>query len=395
MKKIFAFLMMFISFVTTNGQIMTTYYGDNEPCDSIIESFLNVVKSSDSQSNKIYIPKVNVNQLLREDKEKDGMAVPYRFGKGIEQNITLNDGNWVKMGDGYLWFLTFEADSALSLNFIFKDFHLPDDGKLYIVNHNSTIVYGPVTSKTIGNERHFLTDVIPDSRVTILLYEPFLSRGISTLTINKTVYGYRHAMISQHSGVVKSSESCNNDIACFPEYQHEAEAVAWVLHANGTSQFSGSLVMSTDMEYKPLFLTAFHCLDINEDGLLSETEKAYTQYFMFKFNYRKAFCEGSNVTSGYSYNGSTFKAAYFPSDFALLEMNQTIPSNNQFSWLGWDRTGSVPSSGTCIHHPAGDVMKISFDYNIFSSFTWNEENDHWTSFFDDGVVQHGSSGAPL
>ena len=396
MRKELAIILMFVNLSSANSQITTTYYDDSALRDSVVESFLKVIHSSVVQSKKIIIPKLDVSQLLREDKGKEGLAVPYRFGKGIDQNLTLNDGNWVEMDDGRLWSLAFEADSAQSLNFIFKDFHLPDEGKLYIVNHNGTVVYGPVTPNTINNEGHFLTDVIPDSKVTVLLYEPSFSRGLSSLTISKTVYGYRAAMVDQNDGLIRSSESCNNDIACFPEFQKEAKAVAKVLDSNGESCFSGSLMMSTNMDYKGYFLTAFHCIDINGDGILSVAEKANTQNWMFKFNYRKTSCEGNNVTSGYSYNGSTFRAAYYPTDFALVEINQTIPQNGLYSWLGWDRTGNVPSSGTCIHHPSGDVMKISIDDDPLSSSTFaGYSNNHWTTNFDDGVVEHGSSGSPL
>lgn len=395
MKRLLSIMSMLACLISVNGQIRTAYYSNSECGDSMINIFMKKIESHVVPSKKITIPSAIVSKLLQEDVERDGTDVPFRFGKAIEQNLTLNDGNWVDVDNGRLWSLSIEADSALSLNFIFKDFYLADESELYIVNHDNSIVYGPVTSCTIGNGNHFLTDVIPDSKVTILLYEPSSARSLSTLTIDKTVYGYRSSVINRNGGLVNSSGSCNNDITCFPEYMQESQAVALVLLSNGEEHCSGSLVMSTDMMYKPYFLTAFHCVDSNHNDSLSEYEKANVQNWVFKFGYKKTTCGGNNATNGYSFNGSTFRAAYQPSDFALLEINQSIPQNGQYSWLGWDRSGNTPSNGTCIHHPSGDVMKISFDYNQLSSSSWGGYNTHWKTVFDDGVVEHGSSGSPL
>ena len=395
MKRFIVILLGSVCLISAKGQIKTTYYDCPIQGDSVVNSFMGMINNHGASTNKVIIPEMDISKLLRADNGLDGIEKPFKFGKGIEQNITLDNGNWSEINGGRLWFLSFEADKAHSLNFIFKDFHLPPGGELFIVNHDNTIIYGPVTAQTISNEDYFLTDVIPDSKVTILLYEPSSSQGLSTLTIIRTIYGYRSANNHRNGGLVGSSESCNNDVACFSEYSQETKAVALVLLANGEEWCSGSLVMSTNMTFKPYFLTAFHCLDTNQDGSLSNTEITNAQNWMFKFDYRKTTCEGNNVTTGYSYNGSIFRAAYFPTDFALLEINQALPKDGRHFWLGWNRSGNVPSDGTCIHHPSGDVMKISFDYNQLSSFSWNGTNNHWQVLFDDGVVEHGSSGSPL
>jgi hypothetical protein len=78
-------------------------------------------------------------------------------------------------------------------------------------------------------------------------------------------------------------------------------------------------------------------------------------------------------------------------------------THGEARFLGWDRSGSVPSSGTGIHHPNGDEMKISFDYNNLTSnsyLTWNDETDspansHWKLEYDNGGLESGSSGSPL
>lgn len=76
----------------------------------------------------------------------------------------------------------------------------------------------------------------------------------------------------------------------------------------------------------------------------------------------------------------------------------------QLSWLGWDRSGASPSSGTSLHHPGGHPMKISFEhdkiYKNDKKLSWigagtSSENTHWNVCFDEGVTEGGSSGGPL
>ena len=59
-------------------------------------------------------------------------------------------------------------------------------------------------------------------------------------------------------------------------------------------------------------------------------------------------------------NGADFRAAREESDFLLLELRQQIASAINTTYLGWDRSNALPNSMVGIHHPAGDVKKISF-----------------------------------
>ncbi|MFN4764658.1 T9SS type A sorting domain-containing protein [Gillisia sp. Q332] len=116
---------------------------------------------------------------------------------------------------------------------------------------------------------------------------------------------------------------------------------------------------------------------------------------MFKFQFKYSNCSGTTPGLSYAYNGSTFRAGWFNTDFLLMELNNSPIGNNQISWAGWDRSANIPDSGAGIHHPAGDVMKISLDNNQFQTSSWNGVNNHWLLSYDDGVVQHGSSGSPI
>ena len=117
---------------------------------------------------------------------------------------------------------------------------------------------------------------------------------------------------------------------------------------------------------------------------------------MFKFCFKKTSCNGSYLSTSYTYNKADFCAAWYTTDFALMKIKGDVSQNSNLTWLGWDKTGDTPSSTTCIHHPAGDVMKISADYDPATSTSRNEgTNNFWEVDFDYGITQGGSSGSPL
>ena len=265
------------------------------------------------------------------------------------------------------------------------------------------MLYGPVTSKQNTKNGFFLTDLIIGDNVTIYIFEPNAEKGKSKLTITGVVHGYKNIFPDLY-GNLGASLDCNIDIACHPVWDTESDAIALILLANGTEWCSGSLLMTANQSFEPYFLSAFHCIDVDKNEVLSTSEISNAENWMFKFQYKMGVCNGSFAATGITFNGAEFRAAWDNTDFALMEMNNSPVGNSQFSWLGWDRSGSTPTSGTGIHHPKGDVMKISFDNNNLTSnsseISWSSGavspiNTHWVVDYDSGTTEGGSSGSPL
>ena len=346
----------------------------------------------------------DVQKLIEEDEQSKGMDVPFRFGKGFDTKITLANGEWTDIEGGRLWSMGFRSKGAYSINFVFDRLYLPDTARLYAANSDGTMLYGPVTSKQNTKNGYFLTDLIQGDEVFLYLYEPDTKKGKSELTIKRVVHAYKD-LFPMSYGNLGGSLSCNNDIACYPAWDEESDAVALVLLSDGTELCSGSLLMTAGQTFEPYFLSAFHCIDrYSPYGSLSTSEISDAENWMFKFQYKMTSCGGSTATTGITYNGAEFRAAWNTTDFALMEMDESPVGDTRFSWLGWDRSDNIPTSGTSIHHPSGDVMKISFDYNSLTSnasqISWNNGtvspiNTHWVVGFDDGTTEGGSSGSPL
>ena len=347
------------------------------------------------------MPAFDLSELIKEDSILAGMDIPYRFGKSFPLSLTLNDGQWQQVDNGRVWTMTLESIGALSLNFIFDNFYLPEGATLEIINEDGTAFYGPVNADAIPKTGHFMTDLIPGQRVSLFLYEPYKVQGKSTLTISNVIHAYRGFDLKSFICYgIGSSSSCNVDVACHPEYEAESKALALVLLANGTEWCSGSLLMSTDYSFKPYFLTAFHCIDSNKSGYISDIEKEDAENWMFKFHFKKEECGDTTLAASITYNGAIFRAAWMNTDFALMEISHNLKTNLSLYWLGWDRSGNTPSNGACIHHPKGDLMKISIEDDAFSTDKWNGANstneyNHWKVNFDEGVREDVSSGSPL
>ena len=61
-------------------------------------------------------------------------------------------------------------------------------------------------------------------------------------------------------------------------------------------------------------------------------------------------------------SGSELLATASNIDFALVELSVVPPQNYEPIYAGWDRSlPDLVKNVTCIHHPSGDVKKISID----------------------------------
>lgn len=215
--------------------------------------------------------------------------------------------------------------------------------------------------------------------------------------IRKVVHAYKNLFESPSEKSLGDSDDCNHDnnINCYSNWDKQSDGVAVVLLSNGDELCSGSLLNNTAQNFRPFFLSAFHCIDSDDNGSLSTSEKNDAENWMFKFQYKVTECNGNTVRTSYTYNRANFRAAWNNTDFALMELKESPLGNQEITWLGWDRSGSTPSEGTGIHHPNGDVMKVAFAYDKLNSSSWPSNNNHWLLYYDEGVVEHGSSGSPL
>jgi lysyl endopeptidase len=83
----------------------------------------------------------------------------------------------------------------------------------------------------------------------------------------------------------------------------------------------------------------------------------------------------------------------------LVRLNNVPPANYRPYLVGWNRKNIAPSSSISIHHPLGDIKKISVDRDpaVTSKFNSNYlPKGFWNVLrWESGVTEQGSSGGPL
>lgn len=208
------------------------------------------------------------------------------------------------------------------------------------------------------------------------------------LQVLSVVHGFRKSPIN-----LGDSGSCNIDVACplGNKYRDLINAVGIFITDQGQRFCTGVMLNNPRQDGRQLFLTANHC--IFQD----------TSRFIVGFNYQYKVCVSGGAPfpgdpSMQTVQGMKMLAKWDKSDFALLEVLENIPDSYNVYYAGWTRDNIPPTNVTGIHHPSGDVKKISQYIGQTQPGAWTELPNkyhwlipHWTH----GVTEPGSSGSPL
>lgn len=353
--------------------------------------------SPDKQKQLITVPyekmeSVDVGALMAEDVFNDKIKdQPWRFGKDLFVNLNPeNSGVWnvLKNGDR-LWRLGISSKGALSINLTFDKYKLPEGASMFIYNQNQSVVLGSFTSANNQKDRYFAVSPISGESIIIEYYEPAHTKFQGEINLWRVTHGYRD--INLYQKAFESSGICNVNAIC-PEgdpIRDEIRSVAMIILGGGLC--SGALINNTNNDGAPLFLSANHCY--SDPGTV-----------VFRFNWESESCSNPSISPLYvSLSGATQRARNSDSDFWLMELNQTPPIEYNVYYSGWNRTASTSLPGTVygIHHPAGDIKKISWATSGVSNSTYLNDagsgTSHWRvgSWSDGTTTEPGSSGSPL
>lgn len=357
----------------------------------------------DLKPQKTFVmPSFSLKALQKEDSINDAQKnQPFRFGYEHLVSLGLDHGVWNELENGdKVWLLNIKSKGAKTLNFLFDEFHIPEGAKLYFYNDDRTDVLGAYTASQNREDMQFGTWLINGDNIWIEYFEPANADFEGQLHISKVVHGYRSVKdITELSKSLNSSGSCNQDVNCPIGFDFEAKknelkkSVAMIIV--GTSGFcSGALINNTNNDGSQYFLTANHCL------------VSSTSNWAFRFNWISpdpscsTTVESTNGDFNQTISGATLLANNSKSDFALLEIDAPFPNDWDLVWAGWDRSGDIPDFTVGIHHPNGDIMKVSRDNDSPSkntiAFEGERNMENWLlDQWEIGVTEQGSSGSPL
>tara|TARA_B100000427_G_scaffold270290_1_gene236854 strand:+ start:638 stop:3205 length:2568 start_codon:yes stop_codon:yes gene_type:complete len=347
------------------------------------------------------MPSFDMQRVASEDAKNDGkQGVPWRFGHSHTVDLGLEDGTWTILENGdRVWRMLISSPGAISLNFIFDDFYMPEGGNLYLYSDDREDLLGAYTSIQNQDDRKLGTWLVYGDKVWLEYYEPQNVFGMGNINISNIIHGYRNADKKTHEKDLNDSGDCMLDVDCDigadwqAQKEHNKRSAALLLMNN--SLCSGALINNTANDGTPFFLTADHCIDAGT---------ATTAVFRFGWISPTTSCatptNSQNGPQGMTVSGSTLRASDPESDFALLEINQAIPPEWDRVYAGWDRSGIVPDYTVSIHHPSGDVMKVSRDNQSPGKIDYNNPLFVWeilqqSGGWEYGVTEGGSSGSPL
>ncbi|MEX1189205.1 MAG: T9SS type A sorting domain-containing protein [Bacteroidia bacterium] len=307
-----------------------------------------------------------------------------RFGLDVLVNITPEThGEWTTLENGVrLWRIKIKSSGAKSLNFIFDRFQLPIGSKLFIYSPSGDVIRGAYTHENENKLNNFATLPIPGDELIFEYSEPVLATGFLNLRISYVIHGYRD--FNQSLKDFGDSGNCNNNVVC-PEgnaWNEEKRASVMLLTSNNSRFCSGAAINNTSNDGTPYVLGANHC------------DMGATDIFMF--NYFSPTCSPSaDGSTSDIVIGCIPRASNANSDFALVELSGEIPVEYEAFLSGWSRQNTSPSSSTGIHHPRGDVMKITFNTDATEIGQYNGADCWHVLDWEDGTTEGGSSGSPL
>ena len=128
--------------------------------------------------------------------------------------------------------------------------------------------------------------------------------------------------------------------------------------------------------------------------------------FWFDFNYESFSCANPEEEPfPFQVQGAELLAEWEDTDMMLLRIKEDIPIEANVFYAGWDRRLDYePDTTFLIHHPVGDIKKVSLDLDKAvihdRRIGWNNgsnspEFSHYLNDFDDTTYEPGSSGAAI
>jgi len=198
---------------------------------------------------------------------------------------------------------------------------------------------------------------------------------------------------------INESAACQLDATCYGAYANQRNAVARMIFTSGANTYlcTGTLLNDSISSGTPYFLTANHCI-----SSAAAAESLQTDWF-----YRTPTCNSRTLSSTVArrLGGATLLFASDSFDMTLLKLNEAPPAGAFFA--GWDAGTQVAGVAVAgLHHPRGDLLKISFGTLRGQTFCTapsagtafqcgGSTGNYYQVGWNQGTTEGGSSGSAL
>jgi lysyl endopeptidase len=398
--------------------------------------------------NKIDLgaPEVSKSKALQQGQQNRPVGVPLQVGFARESALTSQVQETTQLlqwtyllNGGSVAALEFKSDTAAAIRIGILIESLPDTATLRFYG-NSTQRVVEVTGQLVnsrikgnveagdqsvdgktywgpaveGNTAIFEIELAPNTQASsVKLSIPKISH-LESKPFTKSL-----ELDVNQAKDIGSAGTCNANVSCETPLPPISNAVAYMFYSKGANSYecTGTLMNDVGSTGTPYFLTAYHCIDSQtaastlETAWFARTSACATT----TINPSAVVYDGANVGATFLWGQSARSGANGANpagtDTSFLRLNVPAPQGAVFA--GW--TAGAQNTNTsiaAIHHPSGDLQKISkgiIDSYSFTSDWGNASNGSfntlssvnqnswplyrvlWTS----GVTEGGSSGGGL
>ncbi len=333
----------------------------------------------------------------------DRQKKPLEFA--LVRPVTLSpesNGSWITQDQFRIWRIHIVSPGAFSMGVVFNRYALEPGVKLFVYEPDMIEVRGAFTSGNNKTSGILPVSQVPGDELIIEMQVPVGMARYGELAVESV----SHAFLDVNQlpgnaacppGQFGCSKACEIDINCSEGDDWQLTKRSVVRIFTTTQYCSGVLLNNTAYDGTPYVLTAEHCINRSEIADRS----------VFLFNYESPSCFGGNGSTGQSVAGSLFLASGDSLDFGLVKLSKAPPESYDVFFAGWDRSDFQTTGTATIHHPWGDVKKISFDFESPSipaqpgDVPYTDLDDYhyfafwWIRGWDMGSTEGGSSGSPL
>jgi len=327
----------------------------------------------------------------------------------IRKDIAIHKNNetWQQVNKHtWRWSTSFTLEEDRPIAFVFEEFALPPHSRLFVYDKQGKSVLGAYTYQNNNDSGNFMSDLI-SGREILIEYVVESERIPKAVPFNvKAIYQSLYSLETISASMeidtgFMAARPCHPNANC-PEgdlLDNQKRSICRILMVleEGLVYCSGTLMNNTLEDQRPFILSALHCQDYFTP---------IHELWRFDFNFLAVNCESPTDSPSFDrIIGCRQLAAHRDSDLLLVELNFTVPSSFDVYYAGWNReTDYVPQPAFHLHHPLGDIMKISVDENDLrihnDQIRWDNGTrtpsmHHYRCELDVGAHQIGSSGGPL
>jgi hypothetical protein len=335
---------------------------------------------------------------------RNSNSKPFRFA--LERPVNLSPethGSWSRVGDTRVWHVHVLSPGAYSLGLVFGSYALEPGVKVFVFDPAEKMVKGAFTSENNKESGVMPVGHIPGEELLIEMQVPAALSSFGELELESVSHaflrsGYTPAGAQDcPAGEFGCSQPCEIDVNC-TEGDYWSLVKRSVVRIYTTTLYcTGVLVNNTAYDGTPYILTAEHCLN----------SQHYADRSVFLFNYESPECFGDDGPLNLSLEGAWVRTHGDSLDFSLLELVHSPPLSYDVYYAGWDRSDFQTGGTATIHHPYGDVKKVSIDEQIpdipaqpgdvpYSGLEdYHYYSYWWIRQWDVGSTEAGSSGGPL